>query len=66
MARSTTTDTVRTVLLDAAGALLDEVAGDPKRRAALCETFVDNLLGVLQLSGTLAMKDRARRAETTH
>ena len=57
---------MRAALLDAAEALVEEVAATPEQRAILCEKFVDNLLGTLQLAGALALKDRARSAATTH
>ena len=65
-ATTTPRDAMRAALLEAAEALVEEVAADPDRRAILCETFVDTLLGTLQLAGALALKDRARSAVTTH
>ncbi len=49
---------LRTALVDATVALLDEAATGPERRAILCEKYVDNLLGTLQVAGVLALKDR--------
>ncbi len=60
------TNPLRAALLDATTALLDEAAATPERCAILCEKYVDNLLGTLQLAGVLAMKDRAASAAPTH
>ena len=60
------TNPLRAALVDATVALLDQVAANPERRAILCEKYVDNLLGTLQLAGVLALKDRAASAAITH
>ena len=60
------TNPLRAALVDATAALLDEAAAAPERRAILCEKYVDNLLGTLQLAGVLALKDRAASAAITH
>ena len=59
---SAATNPLRAALVDATAALLDEAAAAPERRAILCEKYVDNLLGTLQLTGALALKDCSRSA----